>query len=277
MKFRELMVLIADSGSTKTHWRLLDGVQIQQDETIGLHPRFSDELVIKSVISLMAERYPQVKKVYFYGAGCAEGSSGLAFLQTQLQNFFKSAKVSVHSDLLGAAQACYGSNTGLIGILGTGSNTAYYDGVFLQQKAPSLGYLLGDEGGGAHLGRLLLSAGLRSELPKDLLRKLRLNKEFIFEELYESSSPNRFLASFSPFLFRNRMVPEVSAILQQSFSLYVDRYVSIYGEGQTLSVVGSVGYYFRTELQEALHSRGHFLGKVLEHPIAGLSLYHLAK
>ena len=277
MKFLELMLLIADSGSTKTHWRLLDGVRIEQDETIGLHPRFSDEMLVKSVINPIAERYPHVKEVCFYGAGCAEGSLGQAFLQTQLQNCFKSAKVSVHSDLLGAAQACYGSKTGLIGILGTGANTAYYDGTFLHQKAPSLGYLLGDEGSGSHLGRLLLSAGLRSELPKDLLRKLRLNKELILAELYESSSPNRFLASFSPFLFRNRMVPEVYAILQESFGLYVDRYVSIYGEGQTLSVVGSVGYYFRTELQEALCSRGHFLGKALEHPIAGLSLYHLEK
>ena len=167
--------------------------------------------------------------------------------------------------------ACYGNTSGLIGILGTGANTAYYDGTILHQKVPSLGYLLGDEGSGAHLGRLLLSAGLRDDLPTDLLRKLKLDKEFILEKIYEGSSTNSFLASFCPFLFRNRMVPEVSALLQESFGLYVDRYVSVYGEEQTLSVVGSIGYYFRTELQVALRTRGHFLGKVLEHPIAALS------
>ena len=271
------MVLIADSGSTKTHWRLLDGDRIEQHETIGLHRRFSDEDVVKSIINPLAERYPHVNEVYFYGAGCATGTSGQAFLQVQLQNCFESAKVYVHSDLLGAAQACYGRTTGLIGILGTGANTAYYDGTILQQKAPSLGYLLGDEGSGAYLGRLLLSAGLRDELPNDLLRKLKLDKELILEKVYEGSSPNSFLASFGPFLFRNRMVPEVSALLQEGFGLYVDRYVNVYGEGQTLSVVGSIGYYFRTELQEALRSKGHFLGQVLEHPIAALSLYHLAE
>ena len=161
--------------------------------------------------------------------------------------------------------------------MGTGANTAYYDGTILHQKVPSLGYLLGDEGSGAHLGRLLLSAGLRDELPTNLLRKLKLDKDLILEKIYEGSSTNSFLASFGPFLFRNRMVPEVSALLQESFGLYVDRYVNVYGEEQTLSVVGSIGYYFRTELQEALRSRGHFLGQVLEHPIAALSLYHLAE
>ena len=271
------MILIADSGSTKTHWRLLNGDHIEQHETIGLHPSFSDEGLVKSVINPLAERYPNVNKVYFYGSGCAEGSSGQTFLQTELQICFQSAKVCVHSDLLGAAQACYGNTSGLIGILGTGANTAYYDGTILQQKVPSLGYLLGDEGSGAHLGRLLLSAGLRDELPTNLLRKLKLDKELILEKVYEGSAPNSFLASFAPFLFRNRMIPEVSALLQESFGLYVDRYVNVYGEGQTLSVVGSIGYYFRTELQEALRSKGHFLGQVLEHPIAALSLYHLAE
>ena len=277
MKFRELMLLIADSGSTKTHWRFLDGDRIEQYETVGLNPYFSDEGIIKSVIKPIVKRYPNVKDVYFYGAGCTESSPGQMFLRAQLQNFFASANVGVYSDLLGAARACFGGSSGLIGILGTGSNTAYYDGASLQQKVPSLGYLLGDEGSGVYLGRLLLSAGLRGELPTDLLRKLKLDKELIFERLYENSSPNRFLASFGPFLFRNKMVPEVSAILQESFGLYIDRYVSVYGEGQTLSVVGSIGFYFRTELQEALRSRGHFLGRVLEHPIAALSLYHLAE
>ena len=270
------MVLIADSGSTKTHWRFLNGDCIEQHETVGLHPRFIDEEVVKSVLKPLAERYNHVNKLYFYGTGCAEGSSGQAFLQTQLQNYFETAKVYIHSDLLGAAHACYGSAAGLIGVLGTGANTAYYDGTILQQIVPSLGYLLGDEGSGAHLGRLLLSAGLRNELPTDLMRKLKINKDLILEQVYEGSSPNSFLASFCPFLFRNRMVPEVSAILQEGFGLYVDRYVSVYGEEQTLSVVGSIGYYFRTELQVALRTRGHFLGKVLEHPIAALSLYHLA-
>ena len=101
------MILIADSGSTKTHWRLLDVDNIKQHETIGLHPSFIDERVVKSVINPLAERYPNVNEVFFYGSGCTEGSSGQTFMQTELQICFQSAKVYVNSDLLGAAKALW--------------------------------------------------------------------------------------------------------------------------------------------------------------------------
>lgn len=277
MKFQGHMVLIADSGSTKTHWRLLDGERIEQFETQGLHPSFAGKDEYESILKPLSDSYGSVKEVCFYSAGCAEGSEGSFIIQQQLQHYFKHSEVHVYSDLLAAAHACYGEEVGMIGILGTGSNTALYADGVLQQKVPSLGYVLGDEGSGAHLGKLLLSAAIRSDLSAGLLKKIRLDKEEVLHKLYQSAYPNRYLASFAPFLFRNRMEPEIAFLIQESFGLFVDRYVSPYGEGQTLSVVGSIGYYFRLELQRALLDKGHYLDQVLEHPIAALSLYYLGK
>lgn len=271
------MVLIADSGSTKTHWRLLDGNRIGQFETQGLHPRFVGENEYESILKPLSASCGAVKEIHFYGAGCTEGSEGSLIIKQQLQFYFKEAVVHVYSDLLAAAHACYGEASGMIGILGTGANTAFYHKGVLEQKVPSLGYVLGDEGSGAHLGKLLLSATMRGDLTAGLLQKMRLDKEDVLGKVYQMDYPNKYLASFGPFLFRNRIEPEIAALLQEAFGLFVDRYVSPYGEEQTLSVVGSIGYYFRTELQQSLRDRGHHLGQVLEHPIAALSLYYLAE
>ena len=173
----------------------------------------------------------------------------------------------IYSDLLAAAHACLAKKSGLVGILGTGANTAYYDGEVLHQKVPSLGYVLGDEGR-LYLGKLLLSSLLRGNLHEKLSKKLCLKKEEVLEKIHSSAQPNKYLASFGPFLFRNRMDPQISILLKQAFGTFVDNYVSPYGDAQHISMVGSIAYYFRTELQYVLNERGHYLGTVIEHPIS---------
>lgn len=270
------MILIADSGASKTHWRLIDGDHIQQLETLGLHPRFNSEKKIDNQLHEVCKTFNSpIHELYFYGAGCAENSNKKQLLENQLNKHFSKAKVYIYSDLLAAAHACLAKKSGLIGILGTGANTAYYDGEALHQKVPSLGYVLGDEGSGAYLGKLLLSSLLRGDLPEKLSKKLCLKKEDVLEKIHSSAQPNKYLASFGPFLFRNRMDPQISMLLKHAFGTFVDHYVSPYGEAQHISMVGSIAYYFRTELQYVLNERGHYLGTVIEHPISALSLYYL--
>ena len=193
------MILIADSGASKTHWRLIDGDRIQQLETLGLHPRFNSEKKIDSQLNEVYKtfNYP-IHELYFYGAGCAENSNKKQLLENQLNKHFSKAKVYIYSDLLAAAHACLAKKSGLIGILGTGANTAYYDGEALHQKVPSLGYVLGDEGSGAYLGKLLLSSLFRGDLPKNLSKKLCLKKEEVLEKIHNSEQPNNCLLYTSP-------------------------------------------------------------------------------
>lgn len=270
------MILIADSGASKTHWRLIDGDRIQQLETLGLHPRFNSEKKIDNQLHEVYNTFNSpIHELYFYGAGCAENNNKKQILESQLNKHFSKAKVYIYSDLLAAAHACLAKKSGLVGILGTGANTAFYDGEELHQKVPSLGYVLGDEGSGAYLGKLLLSSLLRGDLHDKLSKKLCLKKEDVLEKIHTSAQPNKYLASFGPFLFRNRMDPQISMLIKQGFGTFVDNYVSPYGEAQYISMVGSIAYYFRTELQYVLNERGHNLGTVIEHPISALSLYYL--
>lgn len=268
------MILLADSGSTKTSWRLLDGATISQFETIGMNPRFVNDEEVRSILQSLDFSEKKVQEVFFYGAGCGSVES-IKRLTMQLQNHFSEACVYVASDLLAAAHATLGKHKGLVGILGTGSNLGFYDGENLSVKVPSLGYVLGDEGSGSYLGRLLLSAYLRGELNEELSRKIKVSKEEVLENIYQKTHPNRYLASFSPFVFRNRQHSQIAAIIQQNFTDWIERYVLSYPETKELAVVGSVAFYFNTELKQVAKKYGYHITQVLENPIAALSLYHL--
>lgn len=268
------MKLIADSGSTKTHWRLLDRNHIQQLETIGLNPHFIDEELLKKTLSELSFSVEEIKEVYFYGAGCGMVEQA-NWMQQELSKFFTNSQVLVCSDLLAAAHATLGKQKGLVGILGTGSNLGFYDGENLSIKVPSLGYVLGDEGSGSYLGRLFLSAYLRGELSEELNKKIKVSKEEVLENIYQKPYPNRYLASFAPFIFRNRQDLQIAAIIQQNFTDWIERYVLSYPEMKEVAVVGSVAFYFNTELKQVAQKYGYHITQVLENPIAALSLYHL--
>lgn len=281
------MLLIADSGSTKTSWRYITrDKQISQHSTQGFNPYFqntaqiADELRNVLVPELRSASHPDPEQVFFYGAGCSnEEKCKVVYLA--IKDAFPKAEVEIHHDLLGAARATCGRQPGIAAILGTGSNSCSYDGEDITEHIPSLGYILGDEGSGAHLGKNLISGYLYRELPDDLDRRFRerfnLNKDEVLESIYKKPLPNRYLATFSKFIFQNMNDPWMLKMVTRCFSEFFDHHICKYSNYDKLPmhVVGSVGFYYSNILRAIATERGVLVDKILEAPIAGLTLYHL--
>jgi len=189
------MILIADSGSSKTDWRLIDGESISQFETFGLNPFVVSSKVIDETVRQLDLDFSSINKVFFYGAGCGNTEKANA-LKMVLNTIFTIAEIDVKSDLLAVAHALLHNNSGVVGILGTGSNVAYFDAENIKPVKTSLGYLLGDEGSGNQIGKQFLKLYLTDSLDADLDKEIELDKDSILKELYEHSFPNRYLASF---------------------------------------------------------------------------------
>jgi len=268
------MILIADSGSSTTEWRLLDGDNISQFQCIGLNPYIVDKSIVTDAISQLEIPYESVKKLYFYGAGCASSEKS-DFMQGILKSIFTNADISVHSDLLAAAQSLLQNKDGVIAILGTGSNVAKYNGNTVEPFSTSMGYLLGDEGSGNALGKRLLKAYLSDSLDDALKLKIGQDKSSILNQLYAHSFPNRYLASFAKMMFRNRNHPQIAQLIKATFDEWVE--VCLLPHQITeISICGSIAYYFHAEVKRSCESYGISVASVLEKPIAALTLYHKA-
>jgi N-acetylglucosamine kinase-like BadF-type ATPase len=277
------MELIADSGSTTTTWCLTDDHgQHMEYQTVGMNPYFMTEEDICSVIK--DELIPSlkggiVKTVHFYGAGCSVPNKS-EVVRTALQKAFIGSAIYVEHDLMGAARALLHKEEGLAAILGTGSNSCHFDGEKIIQNIPSLGYLLGDEGSGAYLGKMLVRAYLAGKLTNDLQLELssfcKLSKEEILDAIYRKPFPNRFLASFSPFLRKRIGNPTIKSIVDKGFSDFFEAHILKYPGHNSLMVgfVGSVSYYFKGILKDVAKKNNVQLGKILKSPIQGLVSYH---
>jgi glucosamine kinase len=281
------LILIADSGSTKTDWRILaeDGT-VSQARTIGFNPFYQDAQAIYSEVNqkLVPLITGKVNRIYFYGAGCA-GEEKCAIVKEGLLRAFLEANAEVYSDLVGAARALCGHEPGIACILGTGSNSCLYDGEkIVAQRAP-LGFWLGDEGSGGHLGKTLVQQYLLGELPDDLASRfdkryqLGKNREARLEVLdhaYSKPSPNLYFSSFSKFLFDNRSHPFAYRIIYRSFTEFFEKYLAKYENYQQYKVhfVGSVAFYYSDILRQVANDKGVAVRNILESPIAGLTLYH---
>lgn len=280
------MILIADSGSTKTDWRLIDASQqIHQYTTQGINPYLQGQKEITSIFQ--TELLPQLKsgisshisEIHFYGAGCGSLQKK-KMIASSLFIDFVSARIEVHTDMLGAARALCGSTPGIVAILGTGSNTCYYDGIHIVENHPSLGYILGDEGSGAHIGKTFIQAYLNKELPENIATRFydrfQLDKEQILDNVYKQPMPNRFLASFCKFIFQNLkesyLIDLVATCFQQLFDKHILRYEHV---TLKLNCVGSVAFYFSNILRAVAENKGVPIHNIIETPIAGLTLYHL--
>lgn len=302
------MRLIADSGSTKTDWRLIDDEnKIHQYGTDGLNPYFhgteaiskvlKEQLIpsIKSEIRLsrLTRGNPSVRtlrrspfgpseksEIFFYGAGCSNIEQ-CEIIKSALKENFENSKIEVHHDLLGAARALCGQEKGIAAILGTGSNSCYYDGKNIVENIPALGYILGDEGSGAYLGKKFLQAYLNNELPKEIYEKFnknfQLSKDDILTAVYNLPNPNRFLASFSKFLFQNLKHPYIAKLVYSAFEDFFDKHICKYREHKEvkMSCVGSVGFYFSKILKNVASDKGVAIDKIIKAPIAALTLYHI--
>ncbi len=266
------MILIADSGSTKTDWRLLANNDIEQAQTMGLNPNLINQEILSQNLSTLPFPPKEVKQVFFYGAGCGTDKNVL-WLKEKLGLHFPNAEVEIKSDLVAAAIACLGNNSGLVAILGTGSNLAFYDGQKLIQKTPSLGYILGDEGSGSYMGKLFLSAYLKGSFDQEFCSKVKIDLQEVIQKVYQEKMPNRYLASFAKLMFRQRHHPQVAAIIQKCFSDWFEKEVLPYSVKE-ISLVGSIAYYFNTELRQAATRFDVSVLNIIESPISALCLYY---
>ncbi|MBN4065919.1 N-acetylglucosamine kinase [Candidatus Amoebophilus asiaticus] len=280
------MILIADSGSTKTDWRLIDEKdEIHQFKTNGLNPYIqSEEDIADSVKGELGGKVDSAKieQVYFYGAGCSTEKLR-AVIENVLNSNFPGAKIKVEHDLLGAARALFNKEAGIAAILGTGANSCVYDGEKIIEHIPATGYVLGDEGSGADIGKSFLKAFIQNGLPEKLknkfIEKFDLDTSSILENVYRKDLPNRFLASFSHFLFQNINDQYVVDLISNRFSVFFDSYICKYSKykERTMCCVGSVGYYFSNILRGVALEKDINLHRIIETPIAGLTLYHVNK
>ena len=277
------MILIADSGSTKTNWCVAEnGIQLQLLQTSGINPYFQSEEEISD--RLTEELFPQleidkkeIEAVYFYGAGCA--FEKVEIVKGTIERLTNFAIVEVYTDLMAAARGVCGRQAGIACILGTGSNSCFYDGQYIVQNVSPLGYILGDEGGGAVLGKLLvgdlLKGMISDELKEKFLKQYNLMPAQIIDRVYRQPFPNRFLASLSPFLSENMHEPMVYTLVLNSFKSFIERNVKKYDyETWPVHFTGSIAYYYKDILAEAASLTGIRIGIITQSPLKGLVAFH---
>lgn len=276
------MILVADSGSTKTDWLIIDGSDQIAFSTLGFNPLFSD---IDEIVEEIVFNFPKqmntddIEKVYFYGPGCNTEERCL-FMQNPLQSVFKTAKIQVHSDLLGAARSLFQKEKGIACILGTGSNSGVYNGEIISENIRSLGYILGDEGSGAHLGlaflKLILNEEVSLKLREDFQQQFKLSTDEIIEKVYREAFPNRFLASFVPFIHQNIGDLKIHKMVKESFESFVERHILPYQnwDKKKIAFVGSVAFYFQEIIENIAKEKGIKIFQILQSPIQNLALYH---
>jgi glucosamine kinase len=277
------MVIIADCGSTKCDWLLVHGERDQQlENTVGFSPFFHTTTEIKEIIQtqLLSKIKPaEVEQVWFYGTGIHDEHRA-EIVAAALRAVFPNAGVEVEHDLLASARATCKRSAGIACILGTGSNSCYYDGKKILDNVTSLGWLLGDEGSGTHLGKALLRAWFYRELPTDL--NSAFNEAYpegpnvIKDKIYEKGA-NAYLASFTRFLGDHLQHPYIQRLVADSLGEFLDRHVSKYSGYQSVPVhfVGSIAHHFQQVLEKCMEERKLQLGVVIRKPIYPLAEYHL--
>lgn len=277
------MILIADSGSTKTDWCVVDkGQLIRQIFTKGINPFFQSEEEISTEIA--STLIPQLdthtfEAVYFYGAGCAfpdKIETVRCAIEAHLQ---VTNTIEVDTDMLAAARGLCGHNAGIACIMGTGSNSCYYDGEQIVNNVSPLGFILGDEGSGAVIGKLLVGDLLKNQMPDGLkekfLEQFDLTPADIIDRIYRQPFPNRFLANLSPFVRQHLDEPKVRALVLGSFRAFLERNVKQYDyEHVPVHFIGSVAYYYQEVLAEAATATGIKLGTIIQSPMPGLIRFH---
>lgn len=288
-----MITLIVDSGSTKTSWcfaflpntKSADGARTVTTE--GLNPAVMSAEEVEEKISKALNHCLQslsisaadVENVFFYGAGCIAGRT--VVVSESISSILVNAKIYVADDLLGAARALCGHKAGIACILGTGSNSCLYDGKNIVAHTPALGYVLGDEGSGAVLGRKFLNAVLKQTLPENIrkrfLQESGLDMAEVINRVYRSPAPNRFLASMSKYIHGYLDEKEVRDIVIDNFEDFIRNNILAYGDKfRTINVVGSIAYHYKEQLTEAASRNGFQIGKIIKSPIEGLIEYHMS-
>jgi N-acetylglucosamine kinase-like BadF-type ATPase len=276
------MILIADSGGSKTDWRMLhsDGT-ISQAHGTGFNPYYQPISDLKNSVEeiLLPLIHEPVTKIFFYASGVSS-EKNQEMIRTSFASYFPEAKIEVGWDLLAAARALCGYEPGIACILGTGSNSCLYDGQKITGNVANLGWILADEGSGTTMGRRLIFDYFREIMPKPLAAQFHSRfpwtREEVLEKVYQLEKPSAVLASFSKFIFQHLKEPYCYQLVYSSFADFYENNVMKYENYASLKVhfTGSIAFYFSDVLRQVANDKGIIVKNILEAPIAGLALYH---
>ena len=276
------MILIAESGSTKTDWRLLNAAQ-HSFETIGLNPYFvsSEQIFEETEPHFSQFKDIKIDEIHFYGTGITDDSKSAIIKEGILKALGYNTYIYTYSDVVAAASALFGNATGLACILGTGSNSCHWDGQKIAFQIPPLGFWLGDEGSGGNLGKLLVLDYLHKEMPENI-RAIFENKYGILErtevltKAYKEDKPNKYFAGYSYFLYENDHEPYCQALIASSFEAFLKKYLLKYPNLTEipLGFIGSVAFYYSEILEKVCSEHGLKISKIIEKPIDELVKFH---
>lgn len=276
-----MKILIADSGFTKTDWRLVenDG-SIRQARTLGINPYYQTEEEMLKVIQDLHNQVPErIDQIYYYGTGCSSRSNRDK-IASLMQRYYPTAEIDVNHDLLAAARSLCGDQPGIACILGTGTNSCLYDGKKITDNVPSLGWAVADEGGGTWLGKMLVTDYYRKDMPKHLREifheEFALTKDGFLAKMYQEPMPGRFLASFAKFIHQLIKEPYMYELVSTGFETFITKNVMKYEGYQELPIhfTGSISFYFSQLLRQIATEKGLYVKHITQQPIAGLALFH---
>lgn len=269
--------IVGDAGGTGTDWRLVIEDEITQIRTIGFNAyTHSMDNLLSDILKQESFKKNNHLPVFFYAAG-VETEAQRVDIAEALSGFF-SGPIQVENDLLAVARALCGDNEGYVGILGTGSNACHYDGTNVNNVSASLGYILGDEGSGAYLGKKLLAGIYRERFDEHILKEFK--KQFAYSSsesihiLYNEPKPNHFLASFAKFVHAHRMSPEMFQLIHHSFQAYYEAFLIDVSHSIPIHFSGSIAWAFGDQLRKVVNEKGLTVQNIVQSPIAGLVLYH---
>ena len=276
------MIIVADSGSTKTDWALLSDSKVEYVQSVGLNPYFLSTEELAKIIygALKNVDAEQVDSIHFYGAGTATAENKNKIISVFSEFFPRVEDVVVDTDMLGAAKALFSEEKGIACILGTGSNSCFYDGAQIAENVQSLGYLLGDNGSGAVMGLRMMQMFMRNKLNPKTAKKFRdeynLGYHYILDNVYKKSAPNKFFARFSPFILKNMHDDVINDMVREEFREFVKYFIINY-EGykeMPIRIIGSIGFYYREVIEEVFAEFDLKIDKISKTPIEALVEYY---
>lgn len=277
------MKLIADSGSTKTEWSLIDNKkEINRFCTPGINPFYQN---VTDIAETLKKELPShithpIHHIYFYGAGCTNPEKK-GIIDSALSQVFNTTHIFIASDLLGAARALCQHQPGIACILGTGSKSCYYDGKDIVSHVSPLGFILGDEGSGAVMGKRLIADILKNQLPQDIIQQFydtyRVASDEILDAVYKKPFPNRYLAQYTKFLSQHIHIHEIEELVSGCFDDFISRNILQYKQAASLEIgfIGSIAYYFKPQLIKSLKKFHLKEGQIIKTPLENLIIYHI--
>lgn len=279
------MVAIVDSGSTKSDWVILDDFKkiFLKTETIGFNPNFiNKELIVPEIEknTSLASVKNSIKRIYFYGSGCGVQQNCDTIVE-ELGKVFINAEITVREDLMAAAYAAYQDKPAIVCIMGTGSNSCYFDGENLKIKLPSLGFLMGDEGSGSAIGKQLVRRFFMQKLPQDLHQEFEeiyhLTIDEALKNMYHTTRPNAYLANFNKFVVERKNHPYLQKMVFEEMLNFFDYQVLPYEESKNAEInfIGSIAYYYEDILRSAATELNLNVGQIVQKPIESLVNYHI--